>query len=152
MKKRRDDRFASILFGPDPYFEIFCKEKRELRVGNHNDNLNFMIVVNGLINSKVRDKFLKLRKERTTKMQEKLTWPGTYHNIYNPDEFVAFLGFKDEEAFEQVRQVGDLLLEEYLFTGLRDSMGMSFIAGYNQFICTPLSLTDVKLNSPHNQL
>jgi hypothetical protein len=26
MKHRRDDRIASILFGPEPYFEIFCIE------------------------------------------------------------------------------------------------------------------------------
>ena len=56
------------------------------------------------------------------------------------DEFVAFLGFVDEESFNRVRHKGDLLLEEYLFTGLRHPMGMSYLAGYNQFICTPLSL------------
>jgi hypothetical protein len=142
MRKRRDDRFASILFGPNPYFEIFCKEEKELRIGNFDDSLNFVIVASGLINSKARDKFLALRKERTAEMQEKLTWLGTYHNIYNPDQFIAFLGFRDEEAFKQVRQVGDLLLEEYLFTGLRKPLGMSFLAGYNQFICTSFSLAD----------
>jgi len=142
MRKRRDDRFASILFGPNPYFEIFCKEEKELRIGNFDDSLNFVIVASGLINIKARDKFLALRKERTAEMQEKLTWLGTYHNIYNPDQFIAFLGFRDEEAFKQLRQVGDLLLEEYLFTGLRKPLGMSFLAGYNQFICTSFSLTD----------
>jgi len=141
MKKRRDDRFASIPFGPDPYFEIFCNEEKGLRVGEFSDDLGFMIVAHGLIGAKARESFLKLRKERTAELAEKLCWLSTYHNIYAPDEFVAFLGFVDEESFNQVRRVGDFLLEEYLFTGLRHPMGMSYLAGYNQFICTPLSLT-----------
>ncbi len=141
MKSRRDDRFASILFGPDPYFEIFCNEEKELRVGEFSDNLSFIIVAHGLISTKARESFLKLRKERTAEMAEKLSWLSTYHNLYNPDEFAALLGFVDEESFSRVRRVGDLLLEEYLFTGLRSPVGMSYLAGYNQFICTPLSLT-----------
>lgn len=141
MKERRDDRFASILFGPDPYFEIFCHEEKELRIGEFSDNLSLIIVAHGLINTKAKGSFLRLRKERTAEMAEKLSWLGTYHNIYNPDEVVAFLGFADEQSFNRVRRVGDFLLEEYLFTGLRNPMGMSYLASYNQFICTPLSLT-----------
>ncbi len=142
LKTRRADRFASILFGPDPYFEIFCNEEKELRVGEFSDNLGFIIVAHGLINTKARESFLKLRQDRTTELAEKLGWLSTYHNIYAPDEFVAFLGFVDEESFNRIRRVGDLLLEEYLFTGLRHPMGMSYLASYNQFICTPLSLTE----------
>lgn len=141
MKKRRDDRFASILFGPAPYFEIFCNEERDLRVGEFSDDLSFIIVAHGLINANSRDTFLELRKERIAEMAEQLHWMGMYHNIYNPDEFVAFLGFTNEESFNQVRQAGEILLEEYLFTGLRNPMGMSKLAGYNQFICAPLLLT-----------
>ncbi len=49
------------------------------------DDLNFIIVANGLINSKARDKFLKLRKGRTAEMEEKLTWPpGRYILLDNP--------------------------------------------------------------------
>ena len=73
-------------------------------------------------------------------MQEKLVWLGTFHNVYNPDEFVAFLGFRDEEAFKSVQQVGDLLLEEYLFTGLKNAKKMALLAGYNQFKCAPFFL------------
>lgn len=73
---------------------------------------------------------------------EKLFWLGTYHNRYIHEEFVAFLGFPDEESFNQIRHVGDLLLEEYLFTGLRNPIGMSLLASYNQFICTPLSVSE----------
>lgn len=140
MKTRRDDRFASISFGPVPYFEIFCNEERDLRVGEFSDDLNFIVVAHGLINANSRDTFLELRKERIAEMAERLHWMGTYHNIYNPDEFVAFLGFTNEEAFNQVRQAGEILLEEHLLTGLRNPMGMSKIAGYNQFICSPLVL------------
>jgi hypothetical protein len=141
MKERRDDRFASILFGPDPYFEIFCSEEKELGIGEFSDDLGFMIVAHGLISAKARESFLRLREERTAEVAEKLGWLGTYHNTYAPDEFVAFLGFADEDSFNRVRRVGDFLLEEYLFTGLRHPRGMSYLAGYNQFICTPLSLT-----------
>ena len=140
LRERRDDRFASILFGPDPYFEIFCSEEKGLGVGEFSDNLGLIIVAHGLINARARESFLRLRKERTAEMAEKLCWLSTYHNIYAPDEFVAFMGFIDEESFSQVRRVRDFLLEEYLFTGLRHPSGMSYLAGYNQFICTPLSL------------
>ena len=141
MNERRDDRIASILFGPDPYFEIFCNERKDLRVGEFSDGLSFIVVAHGLINAKSREGFLKLRRERTAEVAEKLSWLSTYHNIHGPDEFVALLGFADEESFNQVRRVGDFLLEEYLFTGLRHPKGMSYLAGYNQFICGPLSLT-----------
>ncbi len=141
MKKRRDDRFASILFGPEPYFEIFCNGEKELGVGKFSDNLSFIIVAHGLINARGRESFLKLRQERTAELAEKLCWLSTYHNIYAPDEFVAFLGFVDEVSFNRVRHVGDFLLEEYLFTGLRHPRGMSYLAAYNQFICAPLLLT-----------
>ena len=83
---------------------------------------------------------MKLRKERTALRAETLNWLRIYHNIYASDEFVAFLGFVDEESFRQVRQVDDFLLEEYLFTGLRNPMGMSLLAGYDHIICVPLSL------------
>jgi len=31
-------------------------------------------------------------------------------------------------------------IEEYLLTGLRNLLGMSYLASYNQFICEPLIL------------
>jgi hypothetical protein len=68
-----------------------------------------------------------------------LDWLRIYTNKYNAAEFVALLGFADEKAFEAAREVGELLLEEVLFTGLRKPLGMSYLAGYNQFVCTPLS-------------
>lgn len=142
MKKRRDDRIASILFGPEPYFEIFCNEERELKVGEFSEDLNLVVIAHGLTNDRAKEKLLKLREDRLAKVAERLGWLRVYHNIYNPDEFIAFLGFIDEESFNRVRDVGDFLLEEYLLTGLRKPFGMSYLASYNQFLCTPLLLME----------
>lgn len=141
MKTRRDDRIASIQFGPEPYFEIFCNEEVGLRVGEYSDKRRFIVVAHGLINTKAREQFLRLRSDRVVKVAEKIDWLRIYHNRYNADEFVAILGFSDEEAFNTVRNIEDFRLEEYLFTGLRKPFGMSYLANYNQFFCTPLSLT-----------
>ncbi len=143
MQTRRDDRIASISFGPEPYYEIFCNEQKGLGVGHYSDRLGFIVVAHGLINARARAKYRKLRRERIAELGPRLDWLRVYHNRYQPDEFVAWLGFATEEAFERVRGVGDLLLEEYLFTGLRKPFGMSYLAGYNQFLCTPLSLSQV---------
>ncbi|MFC2078768.1 hypothetical protein ACFLSZ_02190 [Candidatus Bipolaricaulota bacterium] len=138
MKQRRDDRFASILFGPDPYFEIFCQEDKELTAGDFSDELQHVVVAHGLIAAKFREGFRELREQRMAEWQGRLPLLRTYHNTHAPDEFVSFLGFPSEEALSEIRQVGDLLLEEYLFTGLKDPMGMSCLAAYNQFVCEPL--------------
>ncbi len=142
MKTRRDDRIASIQFGPEPYFEIFCNEEKGLGVGEYFDRLGFIVVAHGLMSTKAKEQFLKLRNDRIAEVAEGLNWLRIYHNRYNADEFVALLGFINEEAFNGIRSVGDFLLEEYLFTGLRKPLGMSYVASYNQFICTPLSLTE----------
>jgi len=142
MKTRRDDRFASILFGPDPYFEIFCEEDEDLRAGDDPDTADHIIVAHGLIASRSRDRFLQLRRDRTDEWRDRLPLLRTYHNTHAPDEFVAFLGFPSEAALAGIREVGDLLLEEYLFTGLSDPMGMSCLAAYNQFVCRPLAVPE----------
>jgi hypothetical protein len=64
-----------------------------------------------------------------------------YHNSYNPDEYIAFLGFVDKDILNLVHRVGDFPLEESLLIGLRKPSGGAFLAGYDQFICTPLLLT-----------
>lgn len=142
MKTRRDDRIASIQFGPEPYFEIFCNEEKGLGVGEYFDRLGFIVIAHGLMNTKAKEQFLKLRNDRIAEVTERLDWLRIYHNRYNADEFVALLGFFNEEAFNGIRSVGNSLLEEYLFTGLRKPLGMSYLASYNQFICTPLSLAE----------
>lgn len=140
MKTRRDDRIASISFGPDPYFEIFCKEDEELSIGQFLDNLGFIVIAHGLVTTKAAESFRLLRKNRVAELADKLDWLRVYHNTHNSDEFTTFMGFTDEAAFQQVRMVGDLCLEEYVFTGLEKPFDMSCLAAYNQFICTPLLL------------
>ncbi|MCP4609519.1 MAG: hypothetical protein GY845_12470 [Planctomycetes bacterium] len=144
MKTRRDDRIASILFGPDPYFEIFCKEAAELSIGDYSDDLEFIIVGHGLINPKAREKLHNLWKTRVAEQADRLQWFRLYPNTHNSDEFVVMLGFADQQAFEMVNKIGDFRLEEYLFTGLSGPFAMSNLAGYNQFLCEPLlfSLND----------
>lgn len=111
-------------------------------MGEFSDSLNLIVVAHGLMNDRAKEKLLKLRKDRLTKVTERLGWLRVYHNTYNSDEFIAFLGFIDQESFNRVRDVGDFLLEEYLLTGLRKRFGMSYLASYNQFLCTPLLLME----------
>jgi hypothetical protein len=138
MEIRRDDRFASIGFGPEPYFEIFCNEEESLKVGNFSESYEYIIIIRSLISEKVRDKYIKLRNERIEEYKEKIQWLSVYHNRYNSNEFIAFLGFVNEDYFGEIRKINDLYLEEYLFTGLRNPLGMSYLANYNQFICKPI--------------
>jgi hypothetical protein len=138
MKTRYDDRFASIAFGPAPYFEIFCEEEKSLRIGMFSEELTHIIIGHGLISEKAKEKYLKIREERINKYREKIPWLNIFYNTYNSYEFVVFMGFQDEDEYENIRNINDLFLEEYLFTGLRKPLGMSLVANYNQFICKPL--------------
>lgn len=139
IKTRRDDRIASIAFRPEPYFEIFCEEEKSLKVGNFSEDLNYVIVIHGLIGEKVKDTYLDLRKKRLEEFKGKLQWCSVFHNIYNSLEFVAYVGFKDEEEYKKIQHAGELFFEEHIFTGLRNPLGMSYIAAYNQFICKTIN-------------
>jgi hypothetical protein len=139
LKTRRDDRFASIGFGPVPYFEIFCKAEEEFSVGRFSDSFNTFIIVHGLINDKAKKEYLELRKKRFEEVKGRLEWMRIFHNISNTSEFITFLGFMNDVQFNQVRKVGEFYLEEYLFTGLKEPLGMSLIANYNQFVCKLLT-------------
>lgn len=138
MKTRYDDRFASIAFGPAPYFEIFCEEEKHLRIGIFSEELNHIIIGHGLISEKAKEKYLKIREERIEEYREKIPWLNIFYNTYNSYEFVVYLGFGDEDEYKDIRNINELFLEEYLFTGLRKPLGMSLLANYNQFICKPL--------------
>jgi hypothetical protein len=141
MKTRRDDRIASILFGPDPYFEIFCNEATELSIGEFSDGFCYVVVAHGLVNPKAAERLFKLRTDRLAEMADRLEWLRVYENSHNSAEFVAMLGFANEAKYNEVKEMGGFRLEEYLFTGLEKPFGMSCLAGYNQFICTPLPVT-----------
>ncbi|MHA1988022.1 MAG: hypothetical protein ACW98D_15405 [Promethearchaeota archaeon] len=138
MQTRRDDRFASIAFGPEPYFEIFCDEDKMLKVGRFSEDYEHIVVIRGLISEKARDKYLKIRNTRIEEFKEQIQWLSVFHNTYNTSEFVAFLGFLNQDEYNNIKKPNDLFLEEYLFTGLRNPFGMSYIANYNQFICNSI--------------
>jgi hypothetical protein len=140
MQTRRDDRFASIAFGPEPYFEIFCDEDEMLKIGSFSENYEFIVVIRCLISEKAKDAYYKIRKKRVEEYKEQIQWLSVYHNTYNMNEFVAFMGFLNDDIYNQVKRTNELFLEEYLFTGLRNPLGMSYIANYNQFICKSIRL------------
>ena len=133
MKIRRDDRIASAPFDK-PYFEVFA-EQDPLSFGSAGANCGLIIVAHGLISAKARERYYELRKKRIAEFKNRFAWFGLYHNTYNPDEFTAYLGFENKAAYEALRKDEGLCLEEYLLTGLQTPLGMSMIAGYNQFPC-----------------
>lgn len=135
MQTRRDDRFASIGFGPEPYFEIFCGEDEKLKIGGFSEDFEYIIVIRCLISEKAKDKYFEIRNKRIDEFKEQIQWLSVYHNTYNMNEFVAFMGFLNKDDYSNIKRPNDLFLEEYLFTGLRNPLGMSYIANYNQFIC-----------------
>ncbi len=140
MEIRRDDRFASIAFGPEPYFEIFCEEDEIHRVGDFSDDYKYITIIHGLIGEKVKEKYLELRQTRLEECREKLQYARFFHNTYNSNEFIVLLGFIDEDSYRKVQKIGPLYLEEYVFTGLRNPLGMSYIAAYNQFLCELITI------------
>ena len=140
MQARRDDRIAAILFGPDPYYEIFCDEAAELAAGEPSADARFIVIAQGLIGERVREAYLAQRAERAPQLASRVAWQRVYQNRYHRDEFVAMLGFRDEAAYQAVREVDGLRLEEVLLTGLREPLGMSWVASYNQYVCQPLAL------------
>lgn len=144
MKTRRDDRIASIAFGPEPYFEIFADEVAGLSVGEHSEAWRCIVVAHGLVSTRARQAYWRLRGDRMAEVAPRIPWLRVYHNRYHADEFVAMLGFRDEEALAAAQGVGGLRLEEYLLTGLRKPLGMSYLASYNQFVCAPLPIVGTR--------
>ena len=140
MQTRRDDRFASIAFGPEPYFEIFCDEDEMLKIGSFSEDYEYIVVIRCLISERVKDKYFELRHKRIEEFKEQIQWLSVYHNTYNMNEFVAYMGFLNRDEYNNIKRPNDLFLEEYLFTGLRNPLGMSYIANYNQFICKSIRI------------
>lgn len=69
---------------------------------------------------------------------EGLVFCRTFYNYYNPAEFVGLMGWNSHENYQKCRMIGDMTVEEHLYTGLRN--GSSMLAAYNQFQCKPLKL------------
>jgi hypothetical protein len=140
MQARRDDRIAAILFGPDPYYEIFCDEETDLRVCEPTPAAGLVLIAQGLIGERVREAYLAQRAERAAELAVRVSWQRVYRNRYHRDEFVAMLGFRDDAAYRVASEVDGLRLEEVLLTGLREPLGMARVASYNQYHCQPLEL------------
>ncbi|GAJ01500.1 unnamed protein product, partial [marine sediment metagenome] len=97
-----------------------------------------IIIGHGLISAKAKEKYLKIREERIEEFRRKIPWLNIFYNTYNSSEFIVYMGFQDEVEYQGIRDINELILEEYLFTGLKKPLGMSLLANYNQFICKPL--------------
>jgi len=144
MKTRRDDRISSVIFGPEPYFEIFAEELKDFRVGAMSDAINLVVVGHGLIAESARETYLE---RRSSRWQETgpgdISWLRLYHNSHHQDEFVFFMGFESGMDIEkQAESSGPLI--EHIFTGLDDPFAMAPLAGYNQFVCVPLDISNAK--------
>jgi hypothetical protein len=140
MKIRFDDRTAAAAFPEEPYFEGFFTEDESIKAGVHTAKIGYVIVGRGLIADGRMADFLAIRERRFREVKDRCPWMRVYSNIYNPSEFVFVLGFSSSESYEENRQVGNLFLEEYLFTGLEKPLGKTMLASYNQFACVPLDL------------
>ncbi len=141
LECRRDDRIASILFGPSPYFECFCREQKEFSIGDHSPNYQLVIVGDVLISEKNLSEFTGLRQRRWEQFDKsRIDWLRVFTNAYSENQFTFFMGFTSEERYKAAYD-DDLALEEWLFTGLQDPMKLSAVAGYNQFRCVPLDIT-----------
>lgn len=142
MKSRRDDRIAAIRFGPEPYFEIFCDEDTGLQVGGPSTPCDCIIIAHGLVGESVRTEYLRLQRQRIGQPTLHTRWMRVYRNRYQAAEFVALLGLRNQREYQDSRETDGLLAEEWLLTGLRKPLGMSYLASYNQFICAPLALAE----------
>ena len=72
MQTRRDDRFASIAFGPEPYFEIFCDEDETFKIGSFSEDYEYIVVIRCLISEKAKDKYLEIRNKRIEVFKEQI--------------------------------------------------------------------------------
>jgi hypothetical protein len=141
MKVRKDDRIGAAYFQPGLYFEIFCNEMDEVSYKSSDPMPSGIVVVcHGLVAVKKMEEWNKSVKE-TFKELHKVKGLGscrTFYNYYNPSEFVGFMGWSREDAYQEHRMIGDLTVEEQFYTGLKT--GSSMLASFNQFYCKPLKI------------
>ncbi|MEE8353456.1 MAG: hypothetical protein V3S10_03285 [Dehalococcoidales bacterium] len=77
MGLRRDDRIAACRLGPEPYFEIFCREDAALKVGEFSDSLGLVVVAHGLANERAGESLAKLREERFAEVGDRFSGCGS---------------------------------------------------------------------------
>ena len=141
MKVRNDDRIGSAYFEPGLYFEIFCSEINEVSYKAPDKETAGMIVVShGLVAFKQLEHWNETVRSMSKDLRsvEQLEFCRVFYNYYNPAEFVGFMGWNSLRGYQEHRMIGELTIEELVYTGLKE--GSSLLAAYNQFQCTPLKV------------
>lgn len=140
MKVRKDDRIGGAYFQPGLYFEIFCNEIDEICYKANTRMPELVVICHGLIAAKELDRWNRNIRDLSKDMQSinSLHFCRTFYNYYNSAEFIGFMGWSSQGMYQENRMIGELTIEEHLFTGLKS--GSSMLAGFNQFYCKPLNL------------
>lgn len=137
MKVREDDRVASAYFRPGLYWEIFGLPL-EGAAFERDGRADFVLIVHGL----VADRFIDGWSERVAARfgdfdpPEGFLRAKTYFNYACKRDFVAFLEWRDEDAYTAGRMADGRTVEEQLFV----AAPRSDLAAYDQFECRPLDL------------
>jgi heme-degrading monooxygenase HmoA len=156
MKVRKDDRVASACFRPGLYFEIFGRPVPGLcrRFAPAGEEAGLIVVCHGL----VADKRLAGWRARVAERLAALDAPAgllevtVHENVYAHAEFVAWVHWRDDEAYAAARaaaqpddearavspsgEVEARTLEEHLFI----AAPRSDLAAYDQTECRWLSM------------
>ena len=137
MQVREDDRVASAYFRPGLYWEIFALPL-DGAAFDRGGSADFVVVAHGL----VAERFEEGWSDRVAARFAALDPPDgfvratTWFNYACRRDFVAFLEWRDEEAYGAGRMVGERSIEEALFV----ASPRSDLASYDQFECRPLDL------------
>jgi len=144
MKVREDDRVASAWFRPGLYREIFGLQV-EGAAFDRGGAAEFVVVAQGLVAARQASGWQERVAARFAQLEppDGFVRATTWFNYASPLDFVAFLEWRDEEAYAAGRVVGDRSVEEHLFV----AAPRSDLAAYDQFECRPLDL-QARLASP----
>jgi hypothetical protein len=141
MKVRKDDRIGSAFFEPGLYFEIFCNEINQVSYEASDKQPAGMIVVShGVVALKLLEDWNETVRSMSKDLSlvERLRFCRVFYNYYNAAEFVGLMGWNSLKDYQEHRMIGDLTIEEWIYTGLKK--GSSLLAAYNQFQCNPLKV------------
>ncbi len=140
MKVRTDDRVASAYFRPGLYFEIFAQEIEECALDQaEGRSAGLILVCHGLVADKRFDGWQArlVERMRYAAQHDEVLRSRTFYNYYSPREFVGFLEWSTEAAYEESREQHERTVEELLFVGEHDSE----LAAYIQYECRHLEVT-----------
>jgi hypothetical protein len=140
MKVRTDDRVASAYFRPGLYYEIFAREIEAASINPEGaGEAGLLMICHGVAADRWRDGWQErfVMRAQCLSGVEGILRCRTFYNYYAHNEFVGFLEWQDEAAYEKYREQNDRTLEEHLFVGERGSE----LAAYVQYECKPIVLT-----------